>query len=593
MIEMVVCGVVVLALIVAIFVIKSKSSKKIEKISEELSFFKKEREYNEEAMMMINRGNHIVYANLAAKTLFNLKYDNKTKLYVVNSEVKLKTHSKEEEFFAYLQKSIKEDDTHIFLKEVSLLVQSNTLCASVFVDKSGLQINDTITCIIDMKPKEQQSSQNTNNQVDGRVDFLTGLPSQFVALSEINNFVIDSKRKSETFALFLIGIDNFNEIQIALGHTHINQIIKKLANFFDETLEGSRRVYRMDCDKFLVSIKHINSNQIAYDVAREMIIGIQNYFKDSGNVRFSVSTGVVIYPEHGQNATKLINNVYLALDEAHKEGNSSIVISDEAQLVIHEDEKRLNEEIKKAIQQDEFLLHYQPTFDIDGEEMVGAEALLRWKHPEYGMLTPDKFLSVAQKTGLIVDIGEYVFNEAIEQRKEWDKHGYKKLKTTINLSLKGMEVDKLIEKLEKLFRKHDVDPSDFNLDISEKDAMTNIEKTIEDCKKFRKLGLSVSLDKFGTSYTSLKYLQRLPLWAIKIDRTLLFDITENNDNRTSVEAIVKMAQVMKFDVVAEGVETQKELAILGEMGCNYAQGYLFSRPLSVLDFQELLKEEEE
>ena len=151
----------------------------------------------------------------------------------------------------------------------------------------------------------------------------------------------------------------------------------------------------------------------------------------------------------------------------------------------------------------------------------------------------------------------------------------------------------MVEKLEKLFRRHSVSPSEFNLDISEYDAMKNIEKTIEDCNKFRDLGLSISLDQFGVSYSSLKYLQMLPLSTIKIDRSLIFDIASNSDHRVAVEAIVKMAHTMDYSVVAEGVETSKELAILKDMGCEYAQGYLFARPMSVLDFQELLKEEEE
>ncbi|NPA60615.1 MAG: bifunctional diguanylate cyclase/phosphodiesterase [Epsilonproteobacteria bacterium] len=588
------CVLISLIAIATIFIIKKRSKEELSKVVEELSFFKKEREYNEEAMIMFNGKYQILYANLAAKKLFDLSYDENKHIYNANKSVKVETQTQEEgDFFNFIKQKIDTDDNNVFLNNIELVDSENKMKVSILLDKNGLKLNNTLTCIIDTKPKDISIESDSNSSGSGKIDFLTGLPSQFTSLSDINTLVIDSKRKSESFALMLLGIDHFNEIQLALGHTHINQILKKMANFFIENPDEHRKVYRMDCDKFLVSIKYVDSNELAHEIARDLLIDIQNYFKGDSNIRLSVSAGIVIYPNHGQNAAKLINNVYLALDEAHKEGESSIVVSDESKLLIHQDEQRLNEEIKKAIRKSEFLLHYQPTFDIQGEEMVGAEALLRWKHPEHGLITPDKFLDVAQKTGLIVDIGEYVFNEAIEQRKEWDKKGYKKLRITINLSLKEMQVDELIEKLEKLFQRHNVDPSEFNIDISEKDAMINIKKTIEDCHKFRKLGLSVSLDQFGSSFTSLKYLQQLPLWAIKIDRTLIFDISTNSDHRTSVEAIIKMAQVMKFDVVAEGVETSKELTILNEMGCNYAQGYLFSRPMNVLDFQELLKEEEE
>jgi diguanylate cyclase (GGDEF)-like protein/PAS domain S-box-containing protein len=589
MIELIVCVVIVLVLIGVIFVTKAKQQKKINEINNELEFFKKEREYYNEAMFLLSDKAEIIYANLAAKKLFGLQEDNISGKYLIHNKIQIKYKNSTNELFEVLSQKIKEPEDTTYLKNVVLVASGDKIRASIYLDKNGLKINKTVTCIIDTQPVEEHKVEEEG----GRADFLTGLPSQFVSLSDINTLVIDSKRNSETFSLMLLGIDHFDELQVALGHTHINQIIKKISNYFIENPVANRKVYRMDCDKFLIRYKHIDNNEIAHDVAKQVIIDLNNYFKDEENIRLSISLGIVIYPNHGQNATKLINNVYIALDEAQKSGESNILISEEAKLLTHKDEQRLNEEIKKAIRKDEFILHYQPTFDIGGEQMIGAEALLRWKHPEHGLITPDKFLDVAHKTGLIVDIGEYVFDLAITQRKEWDKKGFKKLKISINLSLKDIQVDELVEKLEKLFRRHSVSPSEFNLDISEKDAMKNIEKTIEDCNKFRELGLSIALDQFGVSYSSFKHLQMLPLSTIKIDRSLIFDIASNSDHKIAVEAMVKMAHTMSYSVVAEGVETSKELEILKDMGCEYAQGYLFARPMSVLDFQELLKEEDE
>jgi len=588
--ELIICAIVLVLVIVAFLFINRKQQKEIGSVTQELEFFKKEREYYNEAMLLLSDKGDIIYANLAAKKLFGLQKDVKSNYYIIHTKVQLKRKTVSNEFFEVIKEKIKEPEETICLKDVVLISAGEKNKATIYLDKNGLKINKTVTCIVDTTPIEQVS---TIDEKDGKVDFLTSLPSQFVSLSDINTLVMDSKRQSETFALMLLGIDHFDELQVALGHTHVNQILKKIANFFIENPQEHCKVYKMDCDKFLIRYKHISKNDLAYDVAKQLIIDINNYFKDEDNIRLSVSLGIVIYPKHGQNATKLINNVYLALDEAQKNGESNILISEEAKLLTHKDEQKLNEEIKKAIRKDEFVLHYQPTFNIDGEKMIGAEALLRWKHPEHGLITPEKFLNVAHKTGLIVDIGEYVFDLAITQRKEWDKKGFKKLKISINLSLKDMQVDELIEKLEKLFRRHNVDPSEFNLDISEQDAMKNIEKTIEDCNKFRELGLSVALDQFGVSYSSLKYLQMLPISTIKIDRSMIFDIASNSDHRIAVDAIIKMAHTMRFDVVAEGVETSKELSILQDLDCNYVQGYLFARPMSVLDFQELLREKEE
>ena len=220
--------------------------------------------------------------------------------------------------------------------------------------------------------------------------------------------------------------------------------------------------------------------------------------------------------------------------------------------------------------------------------MIGAEALIRWNHPEHGLISPDRFLNVAEKTGLIVDIGEYVFKEAIQDRKRWSGLKFKDFKVTINLSLREMQVDALIEKIDALFETHGVDPKDFNLDISEEAAMSNIEKTAIDFKMFKDLGLSISLEHFGAGYSSLKYLQMLPLSMIKIDRSLIFDLSSNLEHQTTVKAIILLAHTLGFEVVAEGVETSSEITILHGLKCNYAQGYLFSKPLPASEFKELL-----
>jgi EAL domain-containing protein (putative c-di-GMP-specific phosphodiesterase class I) len=228
-------------------------------------------------------------------------------------------------------------------------------------------------------------------------------------------------------------------------------------------------------------------------------------------------------------------------------------------------------------------------FSLKNEEMVGAEALIRWNHPEHGLITADKFLDVAERTGLIVDIGEYVFREVIKQRKEWDELGLQKFKITVNLSLKEMQVQTLIDKLKNLFNHYAVDPTEFNLDISESAAMANIKQTMIDFKLFKELGLSLSLDQFGAGYSSLKYLQALPLSMVKIDRSMIFELYYNLDHQTAVKSMIALLHGLGYEVVAEGVETSKESSLLYNLGCNYAQGYLFSRPLPASEFQELLK----
>jgi diguanylate cyclase (GGDEF)-like protein len=431
------------------------------------------------------------------------------------------------------------------------------------------------------------------NQVapkDGGVDFFTGLPSQFSALTDINTLVIESQKKSKSFALFLLGIDNFQELQTTLGLGYSNQIIKKMSDFLKKNKAENISVYRMDSDKFLLIVEKIEDEEEVRKIAREMVANIGNFYKSDSVVRLTASLGIAMFPIHGENATKLINHSYIALDHAQKESEANIEFFATEYQAVHKDEVKINEEIRKGLKNNEFFLYYQPMFSLKNEEMVGAEALIRWNHPEHGLITADKFLDVAERTGLIVDIGEYVFREAIKQRKQWDSLGLQKFQITVNLSLKEMQVNMFIQKLSNLFAHYSVNPKDFNLDITENSAMANIEQTLMDFKLFKDLGLSLSLDHVGAGYSSLKYLQALPLSMIKIDRSLIFDLYFNLDHQIAVKSMIVFFHGLGFEVVAEGVETSKESSLLFNLGCDYAQGYLFSRPLPAIEFQELLKQ---
>ncbi len=574
--------VIVVIMIGAFFRMNQMHKKKLADVSDELKFFKKEKEYYAEAMMVFSRDHKILFANQSARNIFSLNKENKE--FTLGTKVQLKHASAPAiDFFEAVEKKSNATEENFHFKDVFLITDKEKKIVNIYIDKSTWNIDNTITCVIDVP------TQSLTSKKDGQVDFLTGLPSQFSSLSEINSLVMESQKESEYFGLFLVGIDHFNNIQTTLGHNYTNQILKKMANYFIENPDENRKVYRMDCDKFLLVLRHLDDDEQARRIARKLIMDIGIYYKGDNNTRLTTSIGICRYPIHGENATKLINNAYVALDKAQKESEGNIELFSAKTQIIHKDEVRMNEEIVKGLKNSEFLLYYQPVFNLKREEIIGAEALIRWNHPVNGLISPDKFLQVAEKTGLIVDIGEYVFREAMKQRKIWDELGFKKFKITLNLSLREMQVDQLIIKLDRLFEEYTVDPLDFNLDITEKDAMVNIEKTVEDFKLFKDLGLSLSLDHFGAGYSSLKHLQILPLSMLKIDRSLIFDLASNPDHQMAVKGIIKLAHTLGYEVVAEGVETSKESSILYGLECDHAQGYLFSRPLPVFEFQELLR----
>ena len=559
--------------------------KKAKSLKEELSLFKKEKEYYSEAIMVLSESYAVVFANQSAKSLFSL--DAQYKQITSNNQIMLKIDSSDAaDFFEVLKKESQREEASFHLKNVLLSIRGKMQQVNIYVDKSGWNIDKTITCVIDMQAIAAVETKSIHQE--GKVDFFTGLPSQFSALTDINTLVIESQKESKSFAVLLLGIDHFKELQTTLGPGFLNQIIKKIANYFDKHEIENMQVYRMDCDNFLLVLKDIDDNDSIREIAKKLILDIKNFYKEDNVARLTTSMGIAVYPEHGENATKLIHHVYIALDQVQKESESNIGFFETEYQSIHKDEVKMNDEIRKGLKNHEFFLYYQPIFNLKSEEMIGAEALIRWKHPELGLLTADKFLDIATKTGLIVEIGEYVFREAIMQRKQWDNFGFKKFKMTVNLSLKEMQVDTFISKLEMLFEDHGVNPKDFTLDITEASAMFNIDKTIMDFKLFKNLGLSLSLDNFGASYSSLQHLQTLPLLSVKIDRSLIFDISTNLDHQIAVKALIELIHGFGFEATAEGVETSQELSLLREYRCDNAQGYLYAKPLSALEFGELL-----
>ena len=561
-------------------------NKKFKNIKQELSFFKKDKEYHKESMIIYSKEHKIIFANRSAKDMFSLEINNKN--YIIQTVLGLKVENDDAiDFFEALDKQAKLRGDNFHLKNTTLILGNKKITVNIYVDRSLWNIDGTITCIIDADVYSKGST--TVVSQNGEVDFLTGLPSQFKALSDINALVMESKKKSESFSVFLIGIDYFSSIQSTLGQAYTNNVLKKIAKYLNEECNLNLDIYRMDCDKFLIVSKNTDNDDDARKIAIQLISMVSNFTKDDITTNLTVSSGIVRYPDHGKNATKLINHVYLALYEAQKDSISNIKIFVSENSTMRKDEIKMNEEILQGLKNREFSLYYQPIFKLEGNQMVGAEALIRWNHPKMGIVSANKFLSVAEKTGLIVDIGEYAFKEVISQRNKWDALGYNKFQITLNLSLREMQVDKLVEKITILFKEFNVDPKEFNLDITEEDAMVNLEKTQSDFAFFKELGLSISLDNFGASQSSLKHLQTLPLSTVKIDRSLIFDMSYNNDHKIAVQAIINLLHSFGYIVVAEGVETSKEVKILKELGCDQAQGYLFAKPLSVEDFQELLQ----
>ena len=583
--EGVIVGSIIFVIIAAlVFVFYKKEKKKNALLQRDLNFFKREKEYYDEAMLVLDKQNRIVFANGSAKKLFSLDEHNLIPPHTKKIGLKIDTHDPKD-FFEVLMEQAAQHKGSFHLQNVLLVEAGKMKQVNVYVDQTGL--DKAMTCIIDMQTVAPVESKPSNK--DGGIDFFTALPSQFSALNDINAMIIKSKKNADSFGVLLIGIDYFSDLQSSLGLGYTNQLIKKIANYFIENPQENMHVYRMDCDKFMILVEGMDHTENIRKIAKQLLTDMSQLLKEENNARITISIGIAIYPEHGENGSKIINHAYEALRQAQNQGDSNIEVFSLDHLALQKEDVKIAAEISHGLKNHEFFLYYQPVFNLETEEMIGAEALIRWKHPEFGIIAADKFLDIAEKTGQIVEIGEYVFREAIKQRKYWDDNGLNKFKITLNLSLKEMQVEKLIHKLEALFEDHRVDPRMFNLDITEKAAMSNIERSMVDFKLFRDFGLSISLDNFGIGSSSIKHLQMLPLSSIKIDRSLIQNIDSNLDHQITVKAMIDMIHDLGFEVIAEGVETSKESALLYDLGCDHAQGYLFSKPLPATELYDLLK----
>jgi diguanylate cyclase (GGDEF)-like protein len=412
---------------------------------------------------------------------------------------------------------------------------------------------------------------------------LTGLPSEQEAISKINALIQERKNNIAPFGIFMFAIDHFKEINTTIGHFQTNRLIKDVGSFLKEHSD-QMFLYHLSCEKFLFIIPECFKDMTQLNIfARDFLTLINTKNITHQDIHLSGSLGIAKYPDDGNSPTKLLDNAFTALSKAQHNKKSNFEIYKSSEEDFH-NKMKINDQIIHGLENKEFVLFFQPIFDIRKEEIVEVEVLLRWNHPEHGLISPDRFLNVAEQTGLVIKIGEYVFEEAVKQKKIWNEAGLNKLIFTINLSLREMQIESLILKLEKYLSKYDIQPSEFNLDITEEAAMLHYQETKRDIKLFSESGISLTLDDFGSGLFSLSHLQQLPFNKLKLDRSLTSDLESNTEHRQTVKSIIALANTLELEVGVEGIESGEMADLLKEIGCRYTQGYYYSKPLDANAF---------
>lgn len=415
-------------------------------------------------------------------------------------------------------------------------------------------------------------------------DPLTGLPNRELLHDRLQQAVHEAARAGELVAVLFLDLDNFKDINDTLGHPAGDLMLSAVAQRLGDRTRHSDTVARMGGDEFILVLRNTAANTIS-SLAETTLETLARPFVLAGQEVFlTASIGVALYPLDGRNPDELIKKADTAMYHAKSHGkNHCQFFSAEMNLRALE-RLALQTDLRRALERNEFIVHYQPKIRLDTGEVSGVEALVRWQHPERGLVPPASFIPLAEETGLIVPIGEKVLEVACAQVKSWQAAGISPLPVAVNLSAVQLRKKGLLSTMERILTETGLAPDLLELEITESAIMQDTEKAIALLRVLQGMGIQVTMDDFGTGYSSLSYLKRFPIGSLKIDRCFINEVLTSADDAEIIRAIIAMAHRLRLKVVAEGVETAEQLAFLRREGCDEVQGYYFARPMPAAEF---------
>ncbi len=424
-------------------------------------------------------------------------------------------------------------------------------------------------------------------------DTLTGLPNRALFMDRLNHVILTSKRKAVPhYAVLFLDLDRFKVVNDSMGHPVGDRLLVSVAERLAHCLRPGDTVARLGGDEFAVLLENISNLSDALDVAKRLQKGLSLPFVISEHELFAgASIGIAMSDKSYTQPEHVLRDADIAMYQAKVKGNSSYEVFDASMRASIVDRLQLEADLRRAVEHNEFLLHYQPIMDLKSQKLIGFEALVRWSHPEKGIIYPMEFIPLAEETGLIFPISEWIFRESCRQLRSWhDRYPPPPLKLSINISGKQFSRPDLIETLSSIISEAGLEPETLALEITESMIMTNMETAAATMEKLRSMGMHIHIDDFGTGYCSLSYLHRFPVNALKIDKTFVSNLSNRGECGEIITSIVSLAKSLNLDVIAEGVELPHQLSNIMEMNCGYAQGYLFSRPLEPDEVDVWLKE---
>ena len=421
-------------------------------------------------------------------------------------------------------------------------------------------------------------------------DNLTKLPNRQLFYDRLHQAILHSKRHKNVFAILFLDLDGFKKINDKLGHGTGDYLLKIAAERLKKCLRQSDTVARWGGDEFTIILNRISQEQDAIKVAQKILESISQPFQAQEYDLFvTTSIGISLYPSDATDVEILLKNADTAMYRAKKDGKNSFRCYAPSMDVNYLEHVTRVNGLKRAIEDDELAAFYQPQVNLNTNKITGVEAFVRWRHPNMGLIPPSKFMPLAEETGLILQIDEWMLRQACAQNKRWQDEGLPAIRVSVNLSDRTFRDPGVPQTLSQILEETGLEAKYLVLEITENDAMQDVEKTVERLKKFKDIGVQIALHQFGTGTSSLSCLKRLPKDMLKIDRSFVKGLDENEEDRTITEGITALAHSLDLKVIAEGVETKEQMSFLLAPGCDEVQGYFISRPVTAAELTELLK----
>jgi diguanylate cyclase (GGDEF)-like protein len=483
------------------------------------------------------------------------------------------------------------------LREIAAQMEISTevLCEAMNILQLSLEFSLLRMCECYEKERRHTDEELTRREEElsflATHDPLTGLPNRTLILDRVEQMLARSRRNQTPTAALFVDLDNFKSINDTLGHGAGDELLQAVAARLDGVIRGADALGRLGGDEFVVISEHLSLEAGPELIAERLLDALKHPFKlgEDGESRVTVTASIGIAVGDRVSADELLRDADIAMYRAKWDGKNRYVVFESSMQDTVQNRMELEMDLREALQNGEFVLAYQPTLDLSDMTPNGVEALIRWQHPVRGTVQPNDFIPLLEETGLIVEVGRWVLQEACRQGAAWRAAGHP-IGMAVNVSGRQLDTDRLIADIEGALSQSGMDPGALTIEITETTLMRNIEETARRLVAIKGLGVRIAIDDFGTGYSSLAHLQRFPVDALKIDRSFISGLKNNKEGETLIHTLVQLGKALSIETFAEGIEQQQELSLLRGEECDSGQGFLFARPLDVAATEAFLQQ---